>query len=303
MRASAIRYLSTCRLSHRLAASFWEKTVQIWDLDLKEKVGQFDTGRVDGSNQLHLDLKGELGVVAAWSAGSRGGVACFEIPAGKLIWHRADLRHAQGISFSTDGQSLWFQPNEGRVQRLDAHSGGTVEKLTGVKHIHPNPYSSEVFIEKRSGGYVLRGVKDFAIPKITFAILDVAFGPESLSVTESTGPVRCLDCHSGAELWRYEPAKNNHILRLWYREPDKSFYGVQWQYHLGGAHKLLRFDGKSGSVEEICQIRSWEEAVCVGLDCLVASTGALISLSNGKPLGQLDFPQREYPDKLVLARN
>jgi hypothetical protein len=42
-RASAIHFLSTCRFWHRLAAAFWEKTVQIWDLDLREQVGQFDT--------------------------------------------------------------------------------------------------------------------------------------------------------------------------------------------------------------------------------------------------------------------
>jgi len=297
MKASAIRYLSTSRFSHRLAASFWERTVQIWDLDRSEQVGQFDTGRADGSNQLHLDPKGERGVVAAWSAGSRGGVVCYEIPTGKLIWHRADLRHSQGIAFSTDGQSVWFEPNEGRVQRLDALTGNTLERLTGLKHVHTNPYSSEVFIEKRSGGYVLRRTKDFIIPKITFAILDVAFGMESLCLTESGGPVRCINCRSGVEIWRYEPDKRNHVLKLWYREPDRHFYGVQWQYHSGGPHKLMRFQGGSDQMEEICQLDSWEEAVCGGLDCLVASSGEIISLSSGRPLGRLDFPQVEYPDK------
>lgn len=297
MKASAIRYLSTCRLSHRLAAAFWRKTVQIWDLDQRELIGQFDTGRADGSNQLHLNPKGERGVVAAWGAGAKGGVVCYEIPTGKLIWHRADLRRSQGISFSSDGHSVWFEPNEGRVQRLDALTGRTVETLTGFKHVHVNHHSSEVFLEKRSGGYVLRGLKDFAIPKITFAILDVAFGPESMCLTESTGPVRCLDCRSGVELWRYEPAKNNHVLRLWYRELDRCYYGVQWQYNPGGPHKLLRFEGGDGRVEEICQLDSWEEAVCTGLDCLITSSGEVVGLSNGKLMGQLDFPQREYPDK------
>jgi len=297
MRASAIRYLSTCRFSHRLAAAFWEKTVQIWDLDLREQVSQFDTVMTDGSNQLHLDPNGERGVVAAWSAGAKGGVACCEIPTGKLIWHRADLKRSQGISFSTDGQSVWFEPNEGRVQRLDALTGDTIEALTGIQHIHLSPYSSEVLIEKRSGEYVLRGVKDFAIPKITFAILDVVFGPESLCLTESGGPVRCIDCRSGVELWRYEPGTKTHALRLWYREPDGHYYGVQWQYHSGGPHKVLRFEGGSGQVGEICQLDSWEEAVCSGLDCIVASSGEIVSLSNGRLIGRLNFPQLEYPNK------
>ncbi|PYX54240.1 MAG: hypothetical protein DMG76_22510 [Acidobacteria bacterium] len=74
MRASAIRYLSTRRFSHRLAAAFWEKTVQIWDLDLREQVSQFDTGMTDSSNQLHLDPNGERGVAAAWSAVPRVGL-------------------------------------------------------------------------------------------------------------------------------------------------------------------------------------------------------------------------------------
>ena len=296
MRASAIRYLSTCRYSHRLAAAFWERNIQIWDLDHREQVGQFDTDMTDGSNRLHLDPKGDRGVVAAWRAGARGGVACYKIPSGELIWHRTDLRHAQGISFSVDGQSVWFAPNEGRVQRLDALTGNTIESLTGVKHIHLSHYSTEVFIEKRSGGYVLRGVKDFAIPKITFAILDVAFGPESLCLTESGGPVRCLDCRSGVERWRYEPGSDNHVLRLWYREPDQHYYGVQWQYQTGGPRKLLRFDERSGEAGEICQFDSWEEEVCIGLDRLVISSGEMFSLPDGRSLGRLDFPQRNYPD-------
>jgi len=293
-RASAIHFLSTCRFSHRLAASFWEKTVQIWDLDLREQVGQFDTG--DGSNRLRLDPRGERGVVAAWQGGAKGGVACYEIPTGKLIWHRGDLRRSQGISFSTDGQSVWFEPNEGKVQRLDALTGDTIETLTGIKHIHLSPYSSQTLMEKRSGGYVFRGVKDFAIPKITFAILDIAFGPESLCLTESGGPVRCLDCRSGAELWRYESPKDNHVLRLWYREPDGHYYGVQWQYQTGGPRKLLRFDAGSGQAKEIFQFDSWEEQVCIGLDCLVASSGEILRLADGKSLGRLDFPQRDYSD-------
>jgi outer membrane protein assembly factor BamB len=295
-RASAIRFLSTCRFSHRLAAAFWEKTVQIWDLDLREQVGQFDTGRGDGSNRLHLDPKGERGVVAAWQAGAKGGVACYEIPTGKLVWHRGDLRHSQGISFSTDGQSVWFEPNEGRVERLDALSGNTIEYLSGVRHIHVNHHSSEIFIERRSGGYVLRGVKDFDIPKITFAILDVAFGLESLCLTESVGPVRCLDFRSGVELWRYDSPKDNHVLRLWYSESDGHYYGVQWQYQTGGPRRLLRFDARSGQAKEIFQFDSWEEEVCTGLDCLVASSGEILSLADGKSLGRLDFPQRDYSD-------
>lgn len=296
MRASAIRYLSTARLSRLLAAGLWEKTIQIWDLDQRKQIGQFDTGMEDGCNRLEMAPRGDRGVVAAWRSGRKGGVASYEIPTGEILWRRTDLRQSQGLSYSPDGQNVWFEPDEGRVQRLDAVTGERVETLRGVKHLHFSDYSTDVLIERRNGDYILRGEKDFAVPKKTFAVLDVAFGPKSVCLTESGGPVRCFHCHQGAEVWHYEPPSNSHVLRLWYRESDGNFYGVQWQYHTGGPRKLLRFDGLSGVAAEICQFHSWKEAASVGLDCIILSGGEMLSLSTGNLLGTLNFPQRDYPE-------
>ncbi len=40
------------------------------------------------------------------------------------------------------------------------------------------------------------------IPRETFAIIDVAFGPGSFCLSESGGPVCCFDTSNGKELWR-----------------------------------------------------------------------------------------------------
>ena len=143
---------------------------------------------------------------------------------------------------------------------------------------------------------MVRGGKDLRIPNLSFALLEVAFCPDRLCLTEAGGPVRCLDCQSGVEVWRYEPPRGTHVVRLAYRPADRSFYGVQWEYEHGKSRTLFRFAGGGGRYEDICQLRSWCEEFCENGDVLVNSAGDVISVADGKTINQLTFPPKDYPD-------
>lgn len=297
MRASAIRCMAPSKRSSRFAAARYEHHVQIWDVKTRAVVNQFETLFSFGGHRLSLDPLGERCIAAAWEAGKRGGVACYETNTGKLIWHRQDLRQTQRVRFSPRGEDAWCVSDSGPTKLLDAANGKTLDALTGLGDIFDSEYSADLLLEKRKRDYVLKKEKTLQIPRLTFAVLDVAFSPQSLAISESGGPVRCIDSSTGTELWRQSPGKQIHYLRVWYRKTNRNFYGVQWDFQTGSFRSLVRLDANSGEPNVICQLNSWEEVYCPQSDCMVTSNGELLNLSDGSLLHRLQFPQTEYPDK------
>lgn len=307
MRASAIRQLAAAQSAARLAAAFVERTVQVWDLCSFERVSQFDTVYEFGGHRITLSPTGEACVAAARQMGRNGGVACYDAVDGSLLWHRTDIGHTQFLRFSCGGKTIWCGVEDGRLQCLDAGSGTTVDTLAGIKRVLDSPHSNLLLLETRSRGFLIKSRSQLRIPNLTFALLDAAFSPDCLCLSEAGGPVRCLEPDSGAELWRYEPPKNAHVLRLGYRPADQRFYGVQWEYEHGTSRVLLRFSGE-GAHEAIRQLRSeilerpsWDEQFGIDGDVLVTSTGEVISVLDGSVMNRLAFPETEYPDSPIAV--
>jgi hypothetical protein len=297
MRASAIRHLAAGKRSTLVAAAIFEHRVQIWDLDTKAAVKEFETVLSFGGDRLAMHPLGDRCIAAAWKAGKRGGVACYETRTGKLIWHRPDLRQTQRIRFSPGGEAAWCVPDSGPTKLLDSDSGTTVDVVAGLSNIFDSEYSADLLMEKRKRHYILRREKNLQIPRLTFAVLDAAFGPRSLTISESVGPVRCMDLLTGNELWRHLPGRDAHFLRLWYREADRNFYGVLWAFREARFRSLVRLDEKSGEPNVICPLNSWVEAYCANLDCVITSSGEVVGLSDGRLLNRLQFPETDYPDR------
>jgi WD40 repeat protein len=297
MRASAIRCMAASKRSPRVAAALFESQVQIWDLEAGKLKNEFETVFSFGGSRLTLGPLGERCIAAGWKAGKHGGVACYDTNTGRLIWHRQDLKQTQRVRFSPEGESAWCVPNSGPTKLLDAANGETLDALTGVRDIFDSAYSAELLLVKRERNYILRKEKTLQIPRLTFAILDVAFGPQSLAISESGGPVRCIDSSTGNELWRQSPGKQIHYLRVWYRPADRNFYGVQWDFKTGSFRSLVRLDADSGKPTVVCYLNSWEEVYCTKSDRLITSNGEVLSLSDRKPLHRLQFPETDYPDR------
>jgi hypothetical protein len=297
MRASAIRHLAASKRSSLVAAAFFEHRVQIWDLETKEMVKEFETVLSFGGNRLAMDSSGERCIAAAWTAGKGGGVACYETRTGELLWHRPELRQTQRIRFSPDGEAAWCVPDSGLTKLLDSADGKTLDVVRGLSDIFASEYSADLLMEKRKCDYFLRREKNLQIPRLTFAVLDAAFGRRSLAISESGGGVRGIDIVTGKELWRHLPGADRHFLRLWYREADRNFYGVLWAFRNGKFRTLVRLDERSGTPYVLCRLNSWEEAYCANLDSVLTSSGELLGLSDGRLLTRLQFPETDYPDR------
>jgi outer membrane protein assembly factor BamB len=297
MKSSAIRHLAVSPRSTKLAAGFSERMVQIWNLSTRKKIIEFETTLSFGGWRLALDPAGGLCATAAWEGGKRGGIACYEAESGRLVWKRPDIERTQRLRFSADGKSLWSVPETGPTRSLDSAKGITLDTLPALADICISPYSDDCLLVRRKRDYQLGKNKRICIPRLKFAVLDAAFSPDSLTVSEAGGPVRCFRLSTGIECWRYVPRVTTHFVKLWFRKADQNFYGVLWEYHRGSFRTLVCLDGKTGESKDMCHLNSWEEEYCIALDSIVTSGGEMIALSDGRQSDGLSFPTKDYPDK------
>jgi hypothetical protein len=299
MIGSAIREMSAARTVPLISAAFFEGHVQIWNLDSQRMEGEFPV-RKNGSMNLTMHPDGEF-IVAGFSA-KRGSVMAHATPDGAIMWRRDKIEEGGFLRFDRSGLRVSFpRGRRESVERLDARSGVTVELLehTGRYVDGPNDYA---LLASSSGPnyLVVRRDDKVSVPKLTFAILDAAFSSATVCITESGGPVRCVDCVTGAELWRYTPPDGSHALRLHYNCVDGFFFGVVWHYDRGQFRYLVRFDAETGQAIIVCSLDSWEEVFYEAAQQVVTSSGGIINLSSGEMVGELAFPLKEYPDRFTV---
>lgn len=296
MVASAIRHLATATNSHKLAAAKVKRTVQLWDLHTHERNAEFETVFDFGGRRLALSPGGELLVAASWTKDKRGGVACYHAESGQTLWHRTDIRHAQRLRISLAGDCVWCGLEEGPLQCLSATTGMTVETRRGLHDIVESPYSAYQLLDTRDDTLIVMAKREIRIRRSTFALLDVAFGPDALCLSEAGGAVRCVDCCTGNERLRYQPVAGHHVLTLAYRSLDGHYYGIEWEYQRGKSRYLVRLDGQTGRCEHICLLTSWEEKFDMLGERIVTSSGDILDVNTGNVVTRLPFPETDYPD-------
>ena len=294
---SAIRTISIAGCSPTAAAASFERKVQIWNIATAELVSEIETVFEFGGDRLTLSPNGECCVAASFRAGQKGGVVCYETRSGGKVWHRADLRRVQGVRFSATGETIRCRVEGGPIQTLDAHTGLTLGSLRKIREVFDSPFTThELQVPHvRDGDLIIAGSTKLLVPRLTFAILDAAFTPDALCLSEASGPVRCVDLGTAKERWRYTPPAGNHVLGLSY-QTDQSFYGVQWAYESGGPVMLLQFAQSTGDARNVCDLKSFPDAFAFGHGYVLVSSGDVVSLPTGSIVRHLAFPMKNYPD-------
>ena len=297
MFASAIRELATSNNPQWVAAAFFERTIQIWDLKSQEKINEFQTVFCTGANNLALAPLG--GILVAGLSRNSGRVAAYKLPSGKKIWEQR-LIYPSSLRFHPSGQSILCIRNERSILRIDAHSGDILEVIDGTSRYIED--ASENFlripIEKGNIQIGLPGKGHaFNVDARGLWLLDAKFSPHSVCLSQARGTVRCISYIEGKLLWEFDPGSSSHVLRLHYSPTQNAFFGVLRNFEKGGPRHLMRFDAARGLPELVCEFDSWEEVFLDTADQLVTSAGEIRDLSNGNVVGRLAFPQREYhPD-------
>ncbi len=276
------------------------ESAQVWNWRTGERMSEFPTV-FDGMNRHAMSPSGEFYVTANWRKGKNGGVACYNTRTGSKIWHRQDLRQVQGIRFSADGCKVWCRVDARPVHCLDSGSGISLGTIRNVDDVVESPYSDLALHSRRRADYFLVGDTTKTIPRITLGSMsDAAFNSDALCLAEYSGPVRCIDCETGHERWRYSPPKGFHVIKVSYQS-DHSFYGLLFGYEVPET-ALIRFSPDHATCTEICRYSVLRRCGGVrysggdfGDGAFLTPAGDVVSLEDGRVLRHLAFPRVAEP--------
>lgn len=286
-----IRHLATSWDGDRLVAAAFEHRVSVWDIASQSKITEFETTLDFGGSRLAIAPDGGRVIVGAYD---RHGIACYDAEDGYELWRRKDLKKVQDVTISRDGSLVWCGLNNGPLHQLELSSGITVARYRATNRITESPSAPIRFFDKShpkpelcsSDGHILGRIE-----RMTFAFLNTAFGPGFVLLSDSGGPVRCIDIKTMAPRWTYVPPAGSHVLTLSFNSLDSNCYGVEWPYQNGGSKRIVRFKTENGQAHFVAEIGdSAIEAFCKFGSRLVTWDGSIFDVASGKPIAKLGFP-------------
>jgi hypothetical protein len=120
----------------------------------------------------------------------------------------------------------------------------------------------------------------FQFERTTFGVLAATFSHDALVVSESGGPVRCLEVPSGRLRWQFQPDAGSHCLDVTYAASQDAFYAVVWSYQEGGDKHLVRLEPSRGDAVRVKSLGCpAETCFWPSRSCLVTSLGAIVYLA------------------------
>lgn len=292
---SLIKSLAASWSSNLIAAVDVKDTIHIWNVESFTKLGEVPSFPKAPDVRVALSGGAEFLYAGSWYA---GGVMAYAISEGCELWRRADLRRFQGLCAEGPSSHLYCWFDSKATLRLDPTSGKTIGRLPGAGEVYLNPFGGLILL---AGGDLCFGpqssTEKFRVPRTTFAVLDVAFGPDCVAVSESAGPVRCFSAETGAELWRHTPCAGRHLIHLSFHASLDVFAGIEWAYQAGGDCRLIHLSRASGAISCIADITPARDiSFCRNGSILINSAGDVIDVSSGTTIHRLDFPREEFDE-------
>lgn len=256
----------------RVLLGAFERFVAVRDLQAGALTNTFETTFDAGGDR--VALSDELnGVLAA--AYHVHGLAFYCCSTGREKWRRKDLKKIQIVSLSRDGLTAYCGRESGSLVQVDLESGETKRSIRGARALYESPFDLVQFLDTSKPQLLHHTGTRLYLDRTTFAFLDIAFAPGLVALSESGGPVRCIDIADGTERWRYNPKKGHHVLQLGYRKADSRLFGVEWPFQHGGAKTLVSWSLADGELGD-------RRILGHPLDCCFARNAEVIVLASGE---------------------
>ncbi|WP_197172195.1 WD40 repeat domain-containing protein [Novipirellula aureliae] len=289
------RHLATTYDGTTIAFGEFKRVVHIVDLTTGARVSKFDTDLDFGGSRLAIDPNGAFCAIASYDNNS---VTLADVH-GKQIWQRTDVDEVQKVRFSLDGDTLFCSHHRGIVSQFDVRTGETIrftwlkKDLYGAKDVIESPYDERLVIDQieRDIRITNQRFKHVAtVKRKTFAVLDYAFAPEFMCISESGGPVTCYHLESGKEVWERPFMDGVHALDLRYNEDSKRFSAVTWPYENGGPFTLMSLGRHNGEIVTETLLPDAADFGFVNRGTrLILTTGQIVSATTGEQIGTLDI--------------
>lgn len=288
------QHLATTFDGTTIAFGEFKRVVHIFDLATNARISKFDTELDSGGSRLAIDPNGAFCAIASYDSNS---VTLTDLH-GKQLWQRTDVDEIQTVRFSLDGNTLLCSHHRGIVSQFAVRTGATSrfnwfkKDFFGVEDVVESPYDEYVVVDRidrdiRITNKRFKHVAD--VKRKTFAVLDYAFAPEFLCISESGGPVTCYHLETAKEVWELAFAAGVHALNVCYNEESKHFSAITWPYENGGPFTLIAIARHNGDIVSETRL---PDAAAFGFvnrgTRLILTTGQIMSATTGKHLGTLD---------------
>ncbi len=289
----------------RIAGADTAITVYVFDLKSRKRILAFDTPFDGGMSRLAINPRGDILTVGSYED---GGIACYAADTGELIGFRDDVNKVQRVTHSPDGKRLYCTAARGPMKVLDAETLADIAKVPSIDGVNCSPYQPIELLSTRFKGQLelrtLGGRRVATIPRESFAVSDVAFGPEAFCLTEADGPVRCFDASNGKELWRFTPQPRRSVHPLAYTLSGNFFCGLRSIREGGTEKELLRFDAASGKSVRVSKINSsCLEVFASRGETLITTDGDVIDICTLKNEKRFRFPSAQVKSKRSVPRS
>jgi hypothetical protein len=278
------RTLVTSSTGRRVALAAFDHQVVIHDLVTGVTGGPIETVFAFGGWRLVLSDELDALVAASYE---RSQVVRYAAESGAKIWSRRDVKRPQRLQLSRDGRKLHAIEVDGLAHLLDLESGERRARIRGVDAIDESPFEPVVLIDPpREGPPRLctddgRELGTFA--REGFAILDRAFAPGALCVSEVGGSVRCLRVPDLRELWRARSPQGAHVLRVASDRDRDVVVGLEFPYERREDCRLRRWSSDGGEDLGAIPLAVRDEAATFALGgrVLVLADGRVLDTETG----------------------
>jgi len=191
--------------THHVGARLSEGVISIWNTKQRKFVASAKPGFKGGRQRYAIDPFNHLIYSGTWE----DGLTCFDYGSDRVVWHRDDLVGIQRVEISGAFPTSLFVTLEAPDYRLDepgvfsgaieieAKSGKEIWRATRGDNVYAHPEKPILLIQRQGDRQldILNGERKLigSAAMLNFAILDVAFGSESIALAEGAKGTRVID--------------------------------------------------------------------------------------------------------------
>ena len=174
------------------------------------------------------------------------GIACYSLPDGKEIWRRKDLKAVQSVSALDFQDQIFCGRQNAAAHLLDAKTGETVKKFSGVEEVYGSPFDETVVVVGRSLElHRPLGKKLWSHKPGEKFSCGVYFTKKAFLILEHE-LIRCFDLAIQELLWSHQPVvKTRFFKRFIFNEQARCFQIFQIR---DDSPFIISLDEKSGQV-------------------------------------------------------
>jgi WD40 repeat protein len=287
-----IRHLSAAPESPFFLAAKFERQVYLFKVDQPDPLLEIGTHLDFGGHRLAIVPEKQVAVASAFY---RYGIEAYSLKDAKLRWARKDLKKVQVIRKMPNGASILCFFADKAACRLDVTSGSTIETRRGLLDAY---FSSEAELTLESPGRgdkywikTMDGQKLFPINKESFALLDVAFSPSHVAVTEPGNHLRVYSLNDGKLSGAYHPPKGYHVLSIAHLRPRNEFVCLVWGYQSRGDYFLIRISATGQTSDTIFTSSAYAACFFPERNSFLNATGQEVDVVTGSKIAQYNFPE------------